>query len=291
MQGGGGGSGGKKKEDVIKEFIIKFLEQLPADFSLLDIGLKAKNKTPYVVVCLQECERMNTLLQEIRRSLIELDAGLKGQLNITDVMESLGNCLALNMVPPGWEKFAYFSKKNLVDWFADMLLRVEQFANWSEELITPKVLWISGLFNPMSFLTAIMQITAREKGLPLDNMCLKTDVMNTKDAEEVGPDPESGAFISGYFLEGAGWEAGRSGEQGYLTEMQLKDLHPELPIMHVTAVPQQERTTVGYYQCPVYVTSMRGPTFVYTAYLKMESEDSDPRKWILAGVALLQAPE
>jgi hypothetical protein len=29
-------------------------------------------------VCLQECERMNTLLSTIRISLFELDAGLKG---------------------------------------------------------------------------------------------------------------------------------------------------------------------------------------------------------------------
>jgi len=39
------------------------------------------------------------------------------------------------------------------------------------------------------------------------------------------------------------------------------------------------------------VTSLRGPAYVYTANLKMESEDTDPNKWILAGVALLQAPE
>ena len=143
----------------------------------------------------------------------------------------------------------------------------------------------------MSFLTAIMQVTAREKQLPLDSMCLKTDVLNTKDVEDLGAAAESGSYIHGYFLEGAAWEQGRSGEQGYLTEMQLKDLHPELPIMHVTAILTNERTDVGFYKCPVYVTSMRGPTFVYTAYLQMESEDSDPRKWVLAGVALLQSPE
>jgi len=36
---------------------------------------------------------------------------------------------------------------------------------------------------------------------------------------------------------------------------------------------------------------MRGPTIVFTANLKMESEDFDANKWILAGVALLMAPE
>jgi len=39
------------------------------------------------------------------------------------------------------------------------------------------------------------------------------------------------------------------------------------------------------------VTSMRGPTYVFTSLLKMESEESDANKWILAGVALLMSPE
>ena len=124
---------------------------------------------------------MNTLLGTIRFSLNELDAGLRGALNMTDAMDSLANSLSLNRVSEFWEKYAYFSKKSLTEWFADLLLRVNQLVNWSNDLITPKSLWISGLFNPMSFLTAIMQITARQSGLPLDDMCLKTDVLNTRD--------------------------------------------------------------------------------------------------------------
>ena len=292
VQGGGSaGSGGKKKEDTVKEFIRKFLETLPNNFSMFDINVRAKEKTPYIVVCIQECERMNILLSTIRFSLYELDAGLKGQLNITDAMEGLSNSLSLNRAPESWEKYAYFSKKSLTEWFADLLLRIEQLTTWSTDLVTPKSLWISGLFNPMSFLTAIMQVTAREKGLPLDDMCLRTDVLNTKDCEELPGPAESGAYVHGFFLEGAGWEYGRGGEQGYLTDMVLKDLHPELPVMHVTSIRLKERAIVGYYECPVYVTSMRGPTYVFTSDLKMESDEADGNKWILAGVALLMSPE
>lgn len=161
---------------------------------------------------------MNILLSEIRKSLNDLDAGLKGQLNITDAMEALSTGLQLNKVPASWEKYAYFSKKSLVDWFADLLQRVDQLTNWAEEMKTPKALWISGLFNPMSYLTAIMQNTSREHQLPLDSMCLKTDVTNVKDLDEITGPPENGAYIYGFFLEGAAWEMGRSGEQGYLTE-------------------------------------------------------------------------
>lgn len=54
---------------------------------MLDLFAKATTRPPFTVVCLQECERMNTLLAEIKITLIELDAGLKGTLNITENME------------------------------------------------------------------------------------------------------------------------------------------------------------------------------------------------------------
>lgn len=98
-------------------------------------------------------------------------------------------------------------------------------------------------------------------------------------------------YIHGYFLEGAKWDLGRGSEQGYLVEMELKDLHPPLPVMNIIAKLKENRPTVGFYECPVYATSSRGPTYVYTAYLKMESEDYDAKLWVLAGVALLQSPE
>ena len=43
-------------------------------------------------------------------------------------------------------------------------------------------------------------------------MCLKTDVLNIKDPEEIQASPDHGCYIHGYFLDGAGWELGRSGE-------------------------------------------------------------------------------
>jgi len=70
-----------------------------------------------------------------------------------------------------------------------------------------------------------------------------------------------------------------------------KELTPELPVMHVTAIEKKSQVSAGFYKCPVYVTTMRGPTFVFTAFLKMESEEYDPRLWVLAGVALFLSPE
>jgi hypothetical protein len=53
------------------------LEKLPDDFNMVEIMNKVEERTPYVIVAFQECERMNYLTGEMKRSLKELDLGLK----------------------------------------------------------------------------------------------------------------------------------------------------------------------------------------------------------------------
>ena len=60
MEGGTGGGGGSKDDQTIT-IITDFKVRVPAEFSMIDITGKIKDpkdKTPYVVVCLQECERI-----------------------------------------------------------------------------------------------------------------------------------------------------------------------------------------------------------------------------------------
>lgn len=61
----------------VQAVLEEILEKLPEPFNMMEIMAKAEEKTPFVVVAFQECERMNILTQEIRRSLKELDLGLK----------------------------------------------------------------------------------------------------------------------------------------------------------------------------------------------------------------------
>ena len=45
---------------------------------------------------------MNALIDEITRSLFELDQGIKGILTITEKMESLLEALSLERIPDSW---------------------------------------------------------------------------------------------------------------------------------------------------------------------------------------------
>lgn len=65
----------------VKSLLDELLEKLPEEFNITELQSKVEEKTPYVLVALQECERMNNLTSEIRRSLKELDLGLKVSFN------------------------------------------------------------------------------------------------------------------------------------------------------------------------------------------------------------------
>uniref|UniRef100_G1NZM7 Dynein axonemal heavy chain 11 n=1 Tax=Myotis lucifugus TaxID=59463 RepID=G1NZM7_MYOLU len=64
-------------EDKVKNILDDILEKLPEEFNMAEIMQKTSNRSPYVLVCFQECERMNLLLREIHVSLQQLDLGLK----------------------------------------------------------------------------------------------------------------------------------------------------------------------------------------------------------------------
>lgn len=61
----------------VKSVIEEILEKLPEEYDVAEMAAKTTQRSPYVLVCFQECERMNLLLAEMRRSLSELALGLK----------------------------------------------------------------------------------------------------------------------------------------------------------------------------------------------------------------------
>ena len=69
----------------MKQVLDEILEKLPDEFNVPEMMARAEERTPYTVVAFQECERMNNLTSEMRRSLKELDLGLKVTRSLRDV--------------------------------------------------------------------------------------------------------------------------------------------------------------------------------------------------------------
>lgn len=73
-------------------------------------------------------------------------------------------------------------------------------------------------------------------------------------------------------------------QTGLIVDARLKELTPTMPVMFIKAIPVDKWDNRNLYQCPVYKTRQRGPTYVWTFNLKTKE---NPSKWTLAGVALL----
>ena len=273
------GGEGQSREEQIKTIVDDILEKLPEDFNPVELTARCEDLTPYAVVALQEAERMRILTSEMRRSLKELNLGLKGELTISPAMEDLMNSFLLDKVPASWMKRAYPSNLGLAAWFADLLLRIKDLEAWTGDFNLPNTVWLGGLFNPQSFLTAVMQQMSRKNEWPLDKMVLQCDVTK-KNKEDFSTPPREGAYISGLFMEGARWDT----QTGTVAEAKLKELTPTMPVVLIKAIPSDRRETKNVYRCPVYKTKDRGPTYVWDFYLKTKEK---PSKWVLGGVSIL----
>ncbi|XP_022909837.1 dynein beta chain, ciliary-like [Onthophagus taurus] len=276
---GAGGAGGQTREEKVRSLLDDILDRLPPAFNVQEMMAKIEDRSPYIIVCFQECDRMNALTSIMRRSLTELDLGLKGELTITSEMESLEESLFMDKVPDYWAAKAYPSLLPLGQWYADLGLRVRELEGWTTDFSMPSSVWLGGFFNPQSFLTAIMQQTARKNEWPLDKMCLLTDVTK-KQKEDFTSAPREGAYVNGLFMEGAKWDT----QACVIGESKLKELFPVVPVVFIKAITQDKQDLRNMYDCPVYKTRSRGPTFVWTFNLKTKEK---PGKWTLAGVAIL----
>ena len=225
---------------------------------------------------------MNILLVEIRRTLNELTLGLNGDLAMSPQMDKLLWSLHFNRVPDSWATAAYPSMLSLNAWFEDLLKRNKQLDSWSSEFAFPAVIWLPGLFNPQAFLTAVMQTSARRFELPLDKMQVVTEVTK-KTVDDIQIPPREGAYISGVYLEGARWDV----QMSYLVDSTLKEPATSMPVIYLKAVTSDKVDTRDVYQCPLYRTSQRGPSFVANFQLKTRASTD---KWIQAGVSLLLDP-
>lgn len=170
----------------------------------------------------------------------------------------------------------------------DVLQRCTQLADWTGDLAVPKVSWFPGFFNPQSFLTAVMQTTARRNEWPLDKTVVQTDVTKKRDVDEIDAPSRDGAFISGNMLEGARWDD----KLGALAESFPKELFAPMPVILVKAVTVDKAELKDSYNCPTYKTRMRPKGalghpdggYIFTANLKTKEP---AHKWTMAGVALL----
>merc|ERR1711881_797652 len=266
--------------DTVRTALDEILGQMPDLFNMTELAERLEDdRTPGQHVFYQECERMNALLAVVTTSLRELDQGLSGALAMSAAMHTVFEAIVLDQIPDHWLAVSFASIRPLGAWVRSLMDRHQQLAEWTGDLSLPKVVMLNYMFNPNSFLTAVVQTSAMVNNYDLDQMALVVDVTK-KWPDQIDAPAREGAYVSGLYLEGARWDI----PNGVLEESRLKELHPKMPVVTIRALPSARVDTRDMYLCPVYTTVERGPTFVSTFPLKTKY---NANKWVIAGVALI----
>ena len=276
---GGAGTSPQQVAEAVANDILEKIGEKMFDVEELVKGLDEQG--PYQNVFIQEMDIMNVLLVEMKRSIKELQLGFAGELTMSDAMENLMTSFYMDRLPLTWRKISWPSMKGLGSWLSNFSERLNQLEEWSNNPSEiPKVTWLSGLVNPTSFLTAICQVTAQKNQWELDKLVTFTDVTKRNSVEELDSSSRDGAYVIGLSMQGARWDVNNV----HIEKSNPKEMFCPMPIMNVKAITKEKANIGGIYQCPVYMTEMRGPTWFFNAQLKTKS---NPAKWVLAGVALI----
>jgi len=174
---------------------------------------------------------------------------------------------------------------------AHFIRRYEQYSDWIAlqcEFSPPRnlrVIWLSGLHIPETYLAALVQTTCRKNKWPLDKSTLFTQVTKYTKDEQIKDEAadEDCCYVKGLFLEGAGWNT----EQSCLCRQDAKKLVYKLPITQIIPMETNKVTRQNTFRTPVYVTSNRrnamGVGLVFEADLATKEHESH---WILQGTAI-----
>ena len=84
--------------------------------------------------------------------------------------------------------------KNLVNWIEHFERRDRQYKDWYQ-VEEPRVIWLSGLHIPESYLTALVQTTCRAKNWPLDKSTLYTEVTKERNPTNIKNRLAYGTYI------------------------------------------------------------------------------------------------
>lgn len=284
-----GSSGSDSNEDAsFTNLANKILDQLPKPFDIR----KAEEKYPVLYeqsmnsVVTQELVRYNGLIRMIRSSLEDLKKAIKGEVLLSDALETALNQIRKGYIPDLWLSKSYPSLKSLGSYVKDLADRLQFFQNWIDSGKFPEFFWINKFFFTQGFMTGALQNYARAKNLPIDTLTLDFEViMDEANAKA----PAEGVHVKGMFMEGFKW----NDKKGYVDESDSKILFSDCPMVWFKPCLIVEKKTTGVYMAPLYRTMERKGTLATTGHstnfvLKVSLPTNvPPSHWTKRGAAMI----
>ncbi|XP_071095883.1 uncharacterized protein [Haliotis cracherodii] len=263
-------------------------------------------------VLLQECLWLNSILCHIRQQISDLQSCLLGgpealpQSHLSTVYSLQEEHVPVSWIHPNCQPCTH----SLVSWFADKKKRYQQLQSWVRRGMVPtfkdngqlqdnptiacgqlSTVWLGGLVNPMSLLSAYRQEKAIVCKCDIDQIVFECDVLNTTDTEDI--EMEDGLFLINTHLQGAGWNF----DKDMLRESRRALF--EVPCLYVKLMkkptPQpaeregdgdMEELNENIYHCPVYMNRSRQ---MLVTHLPIKCP-SPVERWGLSRTALILDP-
>jgi len=282
--GGGGGGASHDRDAAVMGTCETLLEKIPEEIDWEEVADRnSADVSPLKVCLLQEIERYNELLTQLKANNKTLIKGIQGFVVISKEQEEVLMALYEGRVPKSWLG-TYPSLKPLGSWVPDLIERIAQLNFWAYEGI-PKAFWLGGLTYPTSFLTGLLQGSARKNMVSVDVLSFDF-VVQAGDESTITALPKEGSNFRSMSLEGCKWDYNAMA----LADAETMQLFAPFPIIHFKPVAKKKNVTDGFYQCPLYFYPIRTgsrerPSFMIWVDLKAGAHSGD--FWIKRGAALL----
>ncbi|CAL6104222.1 Dynein_heavy chain [Hexamita inflata] len=253
----------KSQDEIVKGITEQLLKKLPKLLNINDASQKSiafdENNIPLCMTTIlkQEMERFNLLLSFIKKSLQNIALAIKGDVILSQDLEEQYKSLYIGKVPAAWNKIAYPSLKPLASWFEDLILRVQFMQGWLQ-VGPPGSYWLSGLYFPQGFITAVLQTHARKYKISVDTLKFEFQFSSVEweswEAKNFAFEKEpTSVWIHGLYCDCGFFDL----QKGKLEQSKEGILYPKLPYIKMIPVESKpDKVDVGY-TCPVYKTSQR----------------------------------
>lgn len=278
--------------NTTRKYMIKKLKLIPSHFDQKKILQYKKNTldhTAMQVFLQKEINQYSELLLIIHKTHDDLVSAFDGQIQMNETLESILLSLLNFKVPKQWKQY-YNSCKGLDSWIEDLCKRIQQLNSWVENRNAPSIFWLGGFTNPSGFLTTIMQIEARKKGLPIDSFVWDFEIIDTpvNHLKSIGTIPKYGVYISGLLLEGASYNISTD----CLSDPFPMELVFKMPVIHFHPTELGKNpTNKQKYVCPMYAcpdragSNQSAPSYVFPIHFNTGRKSPD--HWVKRGVAVL----
>ncbi|KNC52665.1 dynein heavy chain domain-containing protein [Thecamonas trahens ATCC 50062] len=285
-------------EAVVAERVKELLALVPTGLDPRAVRAKypLKHEDSMATVLYHDCTRYNSLLGVVEGSLTDLLAALQGRIVMSAALDAVAQRVFDGLVPGAWGDAGYLSEKALGPWMADLRSRLEFLQRWFEDG-PPVVYGLGKFFYPQAFLTGVLQNYARKYSVAIDGVVFRAHVMD--EGAVLAEPPADGAYVSGFFIEGARWDSVR----GVLVEQRDKELISPMPPIWLEPVvasgdgdgdeaDEDPSAKNALYDCPVYKTLARygqvstagqSNNFVLAVGLPT---DREPGHWVRRSVAM-----